>query len=186
MLKRMTWVLMTLSLLLLVTACGALGTGSTGDSADDPEAAQSFIPEISGYTSVKAADIKSALATISQGGAAATGNLPAAFLINRLDAFISCYNEVGAVDARVYASIAVPPTVGALAVINQTRAAENLLPCITGNQGGGDLVGAQSANPEPCFGSGSFVFNGDTITYIYGASDTPLCTAFENSFARYK
>lgn len=186
MFKRITWVLAALSLLLMVSACGALGTGSTGDSSDDAEAAQSFMPEITGYTSVQAADIKTALSTISQGGAAATGNLPAAFLINRLDAFITCYNEVGAVDARVYASLSVPPTVGALAVINQTRAAENLLPCITGGGGGDDLAGAQAAGPEPCFGSGSFVFNGDTITYVFGASDQPLCTAFENSFARYK
>lgn len=185
MFKRMTWVLIMLSLFMLTTACGALGGGSTGDSSDDPEAAQSFMPEITGYTSVKAADIKTAISTVTQGGAAATGNLPAVFLINRLDAFISCYNAVGAVDARVYASLSVPPTVGALAVINQTRAAENLLPCITG--GGDDgLAGAQAANPEPCFGSGSFVFNGDTITYVYGASDQPLCTAFENSFAQYK
>lgn len=185
MFKRMTWVLVVLSLLLLTTACGALGGSSTGDSSNDAEAAQSFMPEITGYTSVKAADIKTAISTISQGGAAATGNLPAVFMINRLDAFISCYNAVGAVDARVYASLSVPPTVGALAVINQTRAAENLLPCITGG-GDGDAVGAQSAMPEPCFGSGSFVFNGDTISYIYGASDLPLCIAFENSFAQYK
>lgn len=168
--------------LLTATACGALG-GSTGDSSDDAQAAQSFMPTISGYTAVKAADIKTAISTVTQGGAAATGNLPTAFLINRLDAFITCYNNVGAVDAQVYTSLAIPPTVGALAVINQDRAVANLASCVTGGGGTGDLAGAQAAGP--CFGSGSFESGGDTITYVYGASDQSLCDSFQNHFNQY-
>lgn len=173
-------------ILATTVACGAIG--STGDQAGDEQSAQAFMPTFNGYGSTNAKNIKDALATIMQAGSAVTGNLPAAALINRLDAFISCYQEVGAIDARVYSTTSlnvIPPIVGALAIVNQNRVADNFAACALNPSGQGGLSGAQAA-AQPCFGSGSFTRNDETFLFIYGASDQQLCDNFNTHFRQYQ
>lgn len=185
--KNPLFALILAALFGLTSACGGLNTGGTGQTSRDQQAAQSFMPTLAGYSSVAANDIQAALSTILQTGSLATGNLPATLLINRLDAFINCYREVGAVDARVYSTNTldvIPPIVGALAIVNQDRVGDNFLACAVNPAGQGGLAGAQAA--QPCFGSGSFTANNDTILYIYAASDQQLCDRFNAHFAQYR
>jgi hypothetical protein len=99
---------------------------------------------------------------------------------------IACYQGVGAFAAKVYVEANVSnlvqgqiPSAGALAVLNQDRLASNFLACALG---GGQGLSAQSDQPQPCFGSGSFTADGETLHYLYAATNPNLCAQFQSLF----
>ncbi|MBK8024115.1 MAG: hypothetical protein IPK19_22460 [Chloroflexi bacterium] len=177
----------------LAAACSQLGGAgnlvpTTGDTASDASAVQRFIPNLSamGYTSVEAQSIQTALSSVSGGASLLTGNPAAAALVAQIDGMISCYRNVGALDARVYyqANIAnlvqgTVPSVGALAVINQDRVINNFLSCALGS---GQGIGAQTAASQICSGSGQIVVDGETIAYLYAATNRELCNLMISPF----
>ncbi len=165
-------------LVALTAACGDIAP--TGDTSADEEAAQSLMPTIGGYTSIQTDSVQDAIASVTGAGSVATGNVIAAAAIARIDAMIDCYRGVGAVDARMFASTSLVngvPVVGALAIVNQTRLVNNFLQCAA-DPGG---MRAQGAN-QVCTGSGQLEVNGESIAYVYAASNQVLCTAFDNHF----
>jgi hypothetical protein len=185
---RKSLLLMIAALVALVgAACSRLGlpggavVPTTGNTSSDPSAAQQFVPELPGYLSTNASNISTAISTITGGASALSGNLIGTALIAQIDGMIACYQNVGAVAAKVYAQADIAtiaqgqvPTVGALAVVNQDRLVNNFLPCALGSSGANTL-GAQAA--QPCSGSGSFVVNNETLWYLYAATHQDLCTA---------
>jgi hypothetical protein len=169
---------------LLMTACSL---GATGDTANDAQAAQRYLPTVAGYTASNATNVSSALANLGVGASALTGNPAMSLAINRIDAMIGCYQNVGAVAAQVYSptqydiTSADIPGVGAVAVINEDRLRDNFLSCVVNNESA-DSFSAQAF--EPCFDSGSFEAEGDTFHFVYGGTTPELCTAFQQTFAR--
>lgn len=182
-----------LALLLGVTLLAAcsLNTGTivdavptTGDTASDASAVQQYLPNIPGYTAVDADSIVDAITAVGGGASLVTGNLVTAALVAQIDSMIQCYQNVGAVGAKVYTQVDIGqlvqgqiPTVGALAMVNQNRIVNNFIPCALG--GLGDSMSAQAEAVQPCTGSGSFVVNNETILYLYAATQPELCSQFE-------
>ncbi len=179
--------IMLMIAVLLVAACSRIGlpggavVPTTGDTASDASSAQQFVPDLPGYISTDATSISSAISTISGGASILSGNPISAAMIAQIDGMISCYQNVGAVAAKVYAQPDIAtlaqgqiPTVGALAVINQDRLVNNFLPCALGSGRG---MSAQSVAPQPCANSGSFQVNGETLWYLYAATNQDLCAA---------
>jgi hypothetical protein len=171
---------------ILFAACSRFGVPggaivpTTGNTSNDAAAAQQYVPDLPGYISTNASSIASAVSTISGGASILSGNLIGAAMVAQIDGMISCYQQVGAVAAKVYAQVDIAsvasgqiPSVGALAVVNQDRIAGNFLPCALGS---GKGFSAQSAAPEPCANSGTFSANGNTYLYLYAASNQDLCT----------
>jgi hypothetical protein len=187
-------ILLLLLISLLAASCSQIPipggmVPTTGDNQSQLSSVQRFIPNLSnfGYTSVEASNIQTALSGVSGGASLLTGNPAAAALVAQIDGMITCYRNVGALDARVYyqADIAnlisgTTPSVGALAVINQDRLVGNFLSCALGGQ---RTFGAQSAQIQPCSGSGSIEVDGETITYLYAATDQNLCNLLTTPFA---
>lgn len=170
---------------LLVAACQVVPT--TGDTASDAAAAQNYLPNLAGFTATEANSITDALTKVGAGASAITGNLPMAGMIAKLDDTLRCYQQVGAVAARVYTEQNVAgaltqgtmPRIGVVAVVNTTRIQRNLFSCVL-NTG----IGAQSAQAaiQPCGGSGSFTVNNETLQYVYAASAPEVCAAFQSGF----
>ncbi len=171
---------------LMVAACSRLGVPggaivpTTGNTASDISAAQQFVPDLPGYISTNASSISTAISTVGGGASILTGNPVGAALIAQIDGMISCYQQVGAVAAKVYAQADIAslvqgqiPMVGALAVVNQDRLVNNFLPCALGS--GNNSFSAQAAQ-QPCSSSGSFVVNNETLWYLYAATSQELCT----------
>ncbi|MDX1991307.1 MAG: hypothetical protein SF029_02900 [bacterium] len=190
MLKRL---LFLVTVTLLLAACSLADTGQRNT---DSTAAQSFLPDPRANTTFANYDqrdvdfAQDAIATSLQGISALTGNLMATALINRFNTLVNCYQERGALDAKLYTqklnviAQGQVPIAGFLLVVNQNRVADNFLNCVTQNPVG-DVFGAQSAQPEPCVGNGSFVYEGETISFVFAATDTPLCQAFATHFNAY-
>ncbi len=180
MLNKRVWILMVL----LMVAAGCKLVPTTGDSASDAAAAQNFVPaNIPGYTSTTASSVTDALAKLGVSGSVVTGNLPLAGAIAKLNDLISCYQGVGAVEARVYTEQNLPtvgiPKIGVLAVINTTRLQRDFLQCAA-NIGG---ASAQAADQiQPCGSSGSFQVNNENLEYLFAATSPELCTIFQSYF----
>ncbi len=175
--------------ILALTACSL--TTSTDDTSEDASAVQSFFPNLTtaGYNISESDTVIDAITTALTGAAVGTGNLPAAALIQKVDNMIACYQAVGAADARIYTeriNITNPaiPIAGVLMIVNENRIVDNFLHCLS-RIPGGDLFESQRATPEPCWGYGSFTFNEERISYLFAATDQPLCTLFTNNFAPY-
>ncbi|MBE0689493.1 MAG: hypothetical protein IH587_05155, partial [Anaerolineae bacterium] len=90
-----------------------------------------------------------------------------------------CYEGVGAVAARIYTESNLSgalqgevPKVGALAIINQDRLVNNFLQCAVAPGF------SQQAALEPCLGSGTFSRDGETLHYVYAATNPDLCSLF--------
>lgn len=183
MMKKLFW--LTGLVLLVIAGCTLGSTAPTGDSSNDPAAAQQILPDLAGYTRTNAQSLTSAVTSISGGAALISGNPLLAALITRIDTMMTCYQNVGAVAASVYTQADLGqvlsgqmPKLGAVAVINQDRLSRNFLSCIVGNSG----ASAQAVSIEPCLGSGSKVVKGETITYIYGGTDPSFCTSVDQYF----
>ena len=184
MMKRMIWLAM---LLAAVLACSFnMNTGPTGDTANQSTSAQNFLPDITGYTRTDADSITDAITTAGGGASLISGNPALALGIAKIDNMIQCYQNVGAVAANVYTENDIGrvlqgqiPSIGALAVINQDRLTRNLLNCALS---GSDTFSAQEVAIEPCFGSGSFQRDGETIAYVYAATAPGLCQSFQSHF----
>ena len=180
--KRILIVVVCLSLLALA-GCDAF---DTGDTSEDPEAAQSFFPTISGFNVQESGGIQDAIVGALGGVSVLTANPVQAALVERVDTLLDCYRERGALDVKIYteniSNITEPrvPLAGVLAVINVSRVRDNFASCIL------ESPRALTATVEPCAGTGSFVFEGDTIRYIYAAIDTPLCDIFKNHFSQWE
>ena len=184
--KATRFTIVMLILILALTACSL--SGETGDDDRDDEAAQSFVPNLTGYDLHETDNLQDTMAAAAGGASVLTGNVVVGLLIQRVDSLIDCYREVGAVEAVLYTEridVSNPrvPIGGALAVINQDRVRDNFLACVTDI--GMGVFGAQAAEPEPCYGYGTFDFSGDTISFIYAATDQPLCDALGGHFAQY-
>lgn len=175
-----------LLIVLTVFALVAIGCTPTGDDDRDPESAATIMDGVqdaldANYTSTNADSVREALATVGTAGSVVTGNPALALAINRVDTLIVCFQDVGAVAVRIFYSnnLQQVPQFGVLAIINENRVTDNLIPCLTRPP----LVGAQSAGDvvEPCSGDGAFTVAGDTIRYFYVASDPTLCSNFVNA-----
>jgi hypothetical protein len=177
---------MLLIAVLMIAACSKLGVPggavvpTTGNTSSDAAAAQQYVPDLPGYLSTNAANLTSALSTISGGASLLSGNPVAAAMIQQIDGMVACYQSVGAVAAKLYAQADIAsltqgqiPAVGALAVINQDRLVNNFLPCALGS--GQGFSAQRASTPQPCGNSGSFTANGNTYWYLYAATQQDLC-----------
>jgi hypothetical protein len=174
-------------LLLAAAACSfSLNSGPTGDTANQATSAQSFLPDIAGYTRTDADSLTNAITAATGGASLLSGNVALAAGIAKIDDMMQCYQDVGAVAAQVYTEADLGavlqgqiPSVGALAVINEDRLERNFLNCALSQNRG---LSAQAASIEPCFGSGSVTVNEEKIDYLYAATTPGLCSSFQNHF----
>lgn len=188
-----------LALLLMIgvlAGCSGLGqivggaVPTTGDTQFDVSAAQRFLPNLSnyGYNAIEATSITSAITSLGGSASLLTGDPVSAALISQIDGLITCYSRVGAAAARIYLPANLGgvlqgqvPNLGVLAVINQDRVINNFLSCALG---GNNVFGAQSAAVQPCAGSGSFVRDGETLAYLFAATNEQLCQLFTAAMPR--
>jgi len=123
-------------------------------------------------TPADAFDVKASDVAIAATGLAVSNDGNLLYISDETASIVWVYN-ISASDRTVFGAKLSPGNVGALAVINQDRLANNFLPCALGS---GKGFSAQSAAPQPCANSGSFSANGNTYWYLYAAKTQDLCT----------
>jgi hypothetical protein len=186
--NRIVTLLVVPVLALAVAACSTATTGTNTDA----NAASNFLPTAgiySGYEISSADSITDAITAAAGEGAAALDNPAIARVVEQVDNFIDCYSAVGAVAANIYTQVDLGgiltsgdlvPNIGTIAVVNQDRVAENLVPCVTGGAEGAQRFSAQAVTL--CRNSGTFTSGGDTFRYIYISNETAFCAATDVHF----
>lgn len=191
MLNKTFKLMCLLALALLVGACSVVGgpgantnTSPTQNFSGDAGAAANYLPNLTGYTRHDVANVQDALTAAGGGAALLSGNVAASILITQIDRVIDCYRSRGAVAANIYTENNVAqvlegqvPKVGALAIINQNRVINDFFSCVTNQQS--DEFSAQAV--QPCAGSGQFTAGGETLLYLYAATDPQLCQLFQSA-----
>ena len=184
--KSLLLVVLVAALSVVLAACNMTGTPTPAATENN---AATYLPGtdvLSGYTITEAASITEAITSVAETGADALSNPAISAAITRVDAFIACYQETGAVAANIYTQTdlagilsggSLVPGAGAVAVVNQDLVAENFVACATSSG-----FSAQSAT-EICQGNGSFTAAGDTFRYIYIATKADFCSSVESHFA---
>jgi hypothetical protein len=177
-------------LALVLAACGGIAPGGDPTQVTDPQSAAAFLPALDGYTVTGADSISDAIAAAAGEGVDQFGNPMLEQVVTRIDNFIQCYEDVGAVSANIYTQVDLTQTItdgslpaaGAVAVVNQDRVRENLLACITG---GGEAGAFSAQSVSVCQGSGSFESGGDTFTYVYVGTQESFCAAVNSHFSGF-
>jgi len=180
MLKRFT--------LLVLFMLGVAACTNTGNKSTDSNAAQRLLPNITNYTVTSVDTALDAAFTTAGGAALAGGQVQVTAAIAKANQMLQCLQDRGAAAANFYTENSVSgdsviPKVGAVLVLNQTRITQEFLNCVLGGQ---DQNFSSQAVVEPCANSGSFVYQGDDISYVYVASDPALCAIFEQHFTSIK
>ncbi|HRQ36524.1 MAG TPA: hypothetical protein PLD25_01240 [Chloroflexota bacterium] len=159
--------LMVLVLLTLVS-CDLLPGGGGG-------AAATLLPELDGYNTIEGQSFTDALTTLGVMTTLA-GQPELGAPIAAVSGVVSCYQEAGAVSARVYSDQSEPRNSGIVAVGDKKALLNPItfLQCVPGNRG----PSAQSVTIQPCSHSYTLTRDDNEFYIIYAGLTADVCHAF--------
>ena len=162
-----------LAILALLSGCDQL-PGSSGPTAQPP--AETMMPTLSGYNQVEGQTLTSYIGKLSGGSSLLTGHPELAAALTAVDAIVGCYQQVGAVRARLYSSQASPLSAGTVAIADRKALLDpaNLFKCIAPNVG----PRAQAVKIEPCTANYTLSRDGNEFYILYAGTTLEICQAF--------
>jgi hypothetical protein len=157
----------------LSSGCDLL-PGSGGSTPQPP--AVTMLPDLPGYTVVEGQTLTGYIGKLSGGAALLTGQPELAATLTAVDAIIGCYQQVGAVRARVYSNQAQPLSSGAVAIADRNALLDpaNLFKCVAPSA----ALGAQAVKIEPCKASYTLARDGNEYYILYAGTTQEICQAF--------
>lgn len=171
--KKSIILLAATALLVLLAGCGLI---AGGNEPVEPPAA-TMLPTLAGYNTVEGQTLTGYISTASGGAALLSGQPELAATIAAVDEIVQCYQEVGAVRARVYSSETDPLTAGAVAIAdrNAVRDPANFFHCVA-------LQAGPSARApggfEPCTASYTLEREENAFYILYAGTKPEVCRAF--------
>jgi len=169
-----------LSLLLLVTllsGCDVL-EDLLGTPSETPPAVE-MLPELPNHIVVEGQTLTDYLGTLSEGAALLAGQPHLAALLAGVDQIIGCYQDVGAVQARVYSNEETPLSAGAVGIADKNALLDpvNLFRCVT-PLAQPDAAQGQAVDIQPCSTSYTLEKDGNEFYIIYAGTKEEICHAF--------
>ena len=166
MLKSSVYVLSIMIMAFLLVSC-------IGGSSGEPPAAK-MLPTLADHTTVEGQTITDYLSKVGGGAAMLAAQPQVVAGIAATDAVIGCYQEVGAVRARVYSNNANPLSVGAVAIAdrNQLLNPINLFNCLPGQKGP-----QTTAEIEFCSDNYTLPKDENEFYILYAGTTTEMCQA---------
>jgi hypothetical protein len=166
MIKRML-------LLTLIAATALAACQSQKGSAKD------LLPEVPNATVVEGQTITQFLAKAADGAALAAANPELIPLIQRLEASLTCYQDLGAVALRTYTDKTFPLSAGIIAVIDQKALKDpvNFANCVLGRAQGAE-AGVAAPTIEPCIKTYTLKKDDNEFSIAYLATTKEMCAAF--------
>ncbi len=155
-------------LLLALVSCDLLPGGGGGSAAE-------LLPELDGYTTIEGQSFTDALTTLGVMTTLA-GQPQFGGPIAGVSAIVGCYQEAGAVSARVYSDPNIPQNSGIVAVGDRQALLNpvTFLQCVPGNRG----PGIQSTTIEPCSHSYTLARDDNEFYIIYAGLTPEMCQTF--------
>ena len=166
---------------LLILAIGLLGMTLSACSAGTPQPTDvppvvQLMPDLPGYHVIEGRSVQAFILNLAEGGALLTGHPELATLVAKIDNVIACYQDVGAVKARIYSDAAFPLSSGAIAIADRDRLTDpaTLLRCV----GGQVLLFSDQPTLNPCSHSYTLVRGEDEFYIIYAGTTSEICHDF--------
>jgi hypothetical protein len=172
--KRLLALVCAMSVVTLVSGCSLFFPTPTPPSGEPPAAA--LLPKLAGYNTAEGQTLTSYIGKLSGGGALLTGQPELAATLTAVDAIVGCYQQVGAVRARLYSNQVSPLSAGTVAIADRNALLDpaNLFKCVAPNV----QMGAQSVKIEPCKASYTLKRDNDEFYILYAGTTTEICQAF--------
>jgi hypothetical protein len=172
---RIACVIMVIAML---SGCDLL-PGAGGSTAQPP--ALTMLPNLPGYTAVEGQTLTGYVGKLSGGAALLTGNPELAATLAAVDAITGCYQQVGAVRARLYSNQASPLSAGAVAIADRKALLDpvNLFRCVAPSL----RTEAQAIKIEPCKASYTLTREGNEFYILYAGTTLEICQAFCKNLA---
>ncbi|MCP4358677.1 MAG: hypothetical protein GY796_11720 [Chloroflexi bacterium] len=157
---------------LIILLMGLVGCGLLPSAGGE---AATLLPDLAGYNTIEGESFTDALTSL---GVMATlaGQPELGAPIAAVSGVVACYQDAGAVAARVYSDQADPVNSGVVAVGDKNALLNPLifLECIPK-----DRVSIQSANTiEPCTNSYTFTRDGNEFYVLYAGLTPQVCQTF--------
>ncbi len=174
------WISIAL-LVTLLSGCEFL-SGILEPTPAVPPAAE-MLPDLPDYTIVEGQTLTEYLGTLSEGAALLAGRPDLAALALGVDKFIGCYQDVGAVRARVYSNKENPLSAGAVAIADRDALLDpkNLFACLQPVVETDD-ASAQGVAIEPCSASYTLTRDNGAVSaefyILYAGTTQETCHAF--------
>jgi hypothetical protein len=161
------------SIVVLLSGCNLLPTPAP--RSGEPAAA-ALLPKLAGYNTAEGQTLTSYIGKLSGGATLLTGQPELAATLTAVDAIIGCYQQVGAVRARLYSNQAFPLSAGAVAIADKKALLDpaNLFKCVVPNVG----PQAQTAKIEPCKANYTLARDGNEFYILYAGTTLEICQAF--------
>jgi hypothetical protein len=137
-----------------------------------------MLPSLSSYNMVEGQLLTGYLGTLSEGAALLAARPDLAAVASAVDSIIGCYQEVGAVRARLYSHLDEPLSAGAVAIADRDSLLDpaNLFRCVLPAAAGQRSI--QSVTIEPCTTNYTLERDGNTFYIIYAATTAEACHDF--------
>lgn len=167
---RIAWVLLIVA---VMSGCELL-PGAATPAVEPPAAA--MMPQLEGYNTVEGQTLTSYIGKLSGGTLLLSGDPQLAVLLTAVDKIVGCYQQIGAVRARVYSNQANPLSAGTVAIADKKTLLDpvNLFKCVAPNVG----PGAQSVKIEPCSANYTLKKSDNEFHILYAGTTTEICRAF--------
>ncbi len=144
-------------------------------SASKTPPAVEMLPNLPDYNVVKGETLTEHIGKLSQGAALLTGQPQLAVTIVAVDHVISCYQEIGAVQAQIYSHKEMPLQSGIVGIAdrNELLSPANLFKCVIPSSGGGREV-----KFDPCTASYTLERDDNEFYIIYAGTTEDMCKTF--------
>lgn len=154
----------------LLVGCDLLGGGN--DNPTPPPAAD-MLPNLSGYNTIEGQTLTDYISTLAEGASLLAGQPELAATIAAVDGVISCYQQVGAVRARVYSKADAPLTAGTVAIADRNALLDplNLFNCLLAPRG-------PESGFEPCTASYTLSRDDNEFYIVYAGTTGEMCQLF--------
>ncbi|MBV7338564.1 hypothetical protein KFU94_62160 [Chloroflexi bacterium TSY] len=174
-----------LSTVVFFTACSSTNDDGPEDrdgtvqiTPEQPQA-ERLLPHLPHYRTIEGQTITDFVGTLAEGGALLAGHPELASGISVVDGIVGCYQDVGAVRARVYSNEQTPLSAGAVAIGDRNELLDpvNLFACVAIPLLQRRTT-VQSVEYKPCTHHYTLELDGNLFYVIYAGTTTDICREF--------
>lgn len=142
---------------------------------DTEPPAAGLLPQLPGYATIEGQTLTAYIGKLSGGAALLAGQPELAATLTVVDAVIGCYQQVGAVRARVYSQETAPLIAGVVAIADRNVLTDpvNLFRCVAPN-----VLSQPKVQFQPCKATYTLKRQDDEFYILYAGTTLEICQAF--------
>jgi hypothetical protein len=169
---------LVLTLLIMIT--GVVLLQGCDQDPDTPPPAAEMLPDLPGYNQVEGQTITTYISTLAGGAALLAGQPQLTATVAVVDHIIGCYQDVGAVRARVYSQVEQPLAAGAIAIADRNELSDpgNLFQCVLPAALEAIPTGPEGFEVEPCTANYTLTRDDNEFYIIYAGTTPDVCQSF--------